>query len=145
MKLDHVGIVVGKIDSEILDFYTNVLGCENAQFMQLSNEYYDLRACFLSLGDVKIELLEGRKGPEAEFTQRHGAGAIFEIALQVESLEELYDRMKKRGITLVATANNDPLPYGKKYNEAPGAPDKWAYLPRDKTFGTIIEIVEKPQ
>jgi catechol 2,3-dioxygenase-like lactoylglutathione lyase family enzyme len=143
-KLDHVGIVVERLDKNIIDFYREVLGCEEPKYFRVDNPDEEIDYVYLPFarGDSYVELLAPVRGPSLDFLKEKGSGAMFELCVEVDNIEEFYDEMKKRGITL-CDPKGRPLPPEKKWCSIPGDDNKYAYLPVDKTFGTIIEILER--
>ena len=143
-KLDHIGIVVEKLDEEILDFYQEVFGCLKPKYFHVKTSDEEINYVYLPLpkGENYVELLAPVSGPSRKFLQKKGRGTMFELCVEVEDIEEFYDEMKKRGITLVDPKGR-PLPPEKKWCMIPGDDNKYAYLPVEKTFGTTIEILER--
>jgi len=141
MKVDHIGILTKKIDKEIIDFFTKTFGCEEPKFFELNTPEEKMRYCHMRIGDNYIELLEPHEGYWVQLLKEKGSGALAEICFEVDDIEEFYDRMKERGITLV-DLQQKPLSPNKKYCQIPGDDNKFAYFPLDKTFGTLIEVEE---
>jgi len=143
-KLDHVGILVKNLDNEIIDFYRQVLGCERPKHFHVKNEDEEINYVYLPFpkGDNYVELLAPVRGPSKEFLEKKGQGTMFELCVEVESMEEFYDELKGKGITLCDPMGKS-LPPEKKYCSIPGDDNKYAYLPVDRTFGTTIEILER--
>lgn len=142
MKLDHIGIVAKKIDDEIINFYTETIGCEKPRFFkELSSPGESVRYCHMDLPPNNIELLEPRSGPLLEVLRRDGPGSIVEVCYEVENIEKFYDKMRRNGITLV-DSTGIPIPENVKFCQVPGD-NKYAYFPRSRTFGTVIEVTER--
>ena len=143
-KIDHIGIVVENLDKEIIEFYQEVLGCEKPKYFHVKNEDEEINYVYLPLpkGDNYIELLAPVRGPSLDYLKEKGPGTMFELCVEVENMEEFYDEMKKRGITL-CDPKGRPLPPEKKWCSIPGDDNKYAYLPVDKTYGTTIELLER--
>jgi len=143
-KLDHIGILVEKLDEKIIEFYRDALGCERPKYFQVSNTDEEINYVYLpfSKGENYVELLAPVRGPSLECLKKKGPGTMFELCVEVDNIEEFYDEMKKRGMTLVDSMGK-PLPPEKKWCMIPGDDNKYAYLPVDKTFGTTIEILER--
>ncbi len=144
VKLDHIGILVEKLDDEIVRFYQEVLGCERPKHFGVRNADEEINYVYLPFpkGDNYIELLAPVRGPSKEFLQRKGAGTMFKLCVEVENMDEFYDEMKKKGITLCDSMGR-PLPKDKKWCSIPGDDNKYAYMPVEKTYGTTIEILER--
>jgi catechol 2,3-dioxygenase-like lactoylglutathione lyase family enzyme len=143
-KLDHIGIVVEKLDKEILDFYQEVLGCLKPKHFHVKTADEEINYVYLPLprGNNYVELLCPVRGPSLDFLKKKGQGTMFELCVEVDNIEEFYDEMKNRDITLVDPAGR-PLPSEMKYCSIPGDDNRYAYLPTEKTFGTTIEILER--
>jgi catechol 2,3-dioxygenase-like lactoylglutathione lyase family enzyme len=144
VKLDHIGIVVEKLDKEILDFYQEALGCLKPRSFHVQDTDEEINYVYLPFpkGDNYVELLAPVRGPCKDFLKKKGQGTMFELCVEVDSMKEFYDEMKKRGITLVDSGGRS-LPPEKPYCMIPGDDNKYAYLPTDKTFGTTIELLER--
>lgn len=144
VKLDHIGILVEKLDDEIVRFYQEVLGCERAKHFAVKNSDEEINYVYLPFpkGDNYIELLAPVSGPSKEFLQKKGPGTMFELCVEVDNMDEFYDEMKTKGITLRDSMGR-PLPKEKKWCSIPGDDNKYAYMPVEKTFGTTIEILER--
>ena len=144
VKLDHIGIVVEKLDEKIIDFYRETLGCEKPKHFHVKNDTEEINYVYLPFpkGDNYVELLAPVTGPCLEFLMKKGPGTMFELCVEVENMEEFYDEMKKKGITLCGP-DGKALPSEKKWCMIPGDDNKYAYLPVDKTFGTTIELLER--
>jgi len=143
MKIDHVGILVEKIDEEIIEFFMKNFGCERPRFFKIDTPNKKMRYCHMHIGDTYIELLEPHEGYWLELVKRKGSGSLVEICFEVDDIEEFYDRMKAKGITLVDLDQKPLSEEKKKYCQIPGDDNKLAYLPLNKTFGILIEVLER--
>jgi len=143
-KLDHVGILVNTLDDSLISFYREVLGCESPKHFRVSNEDEEMNYVYLPLpkGDNYVELLAPVRGPSKELLEERGSGSMFELCFEIGSIEDFYDEMKGKGITLCDPMGR-PLPENKKWCSIPGDDNRYAYLPQDKSFGTTIEILER--
>ena len=128
-KLDHVGILVEKLDNSLIDFYRQVLGCEKPKYFRVSNEDEEMNYVYLPLpkGDNYVELLAPVRGPSKQLLEEKGAGAMFELCVEVDSIDQIYDEMKEREITLCDPMGR-PLPENEKWCSIPGDDNKYAYL-----------------
>jgi len=144
VKLDHIGILAKGLDDSIINFYRDVFGCEKPHYFSVANQDEEINYIYLPFpkGDNYIELLAPVRGPSYSALKEKGQGAVFELCVEVDSIEDFYDEMKKNGITLCDPMGK-PLPAEKKYCSIPGDDNKYAYLPSDKTFGTTFEILER--
>ena len=138
-KIDHLGVMVSNLD-EAVKFYTEVLGFGEGDGRVFEREFYGkVKFRFLPIGDVKVSLHVAADGPWTSFGSA-SPGDIIEISFEVEDMDKFYDEMKEKGITLIGR-DGSPLTPDKRYEVADSGL-KFAWLPRDKTFGTWIEVVE---
>ena len=140
IKVDHVGIVVKDLE-KAMDFYVDNLGCKRGKIYDFPEDLQPgiaFRFTFLTVGDDYIELIQPIKGPFLEILEEQGEGTMAELCLEVSDIEKCYDELKERGIILT-DMHGKPL-IDKKYVKAR---NKWAYLPRNATFGTWIEFLER--
>jgi len=143
-KLDHIGILVDRLDDKIINFYRDTLGCERPKYFHARDADEEINYVYLPFpkGDNYVELLCPVRGPSLDFMKKKGSGTMFELCVEVDDIEEFYDEMKKKGITLCDPVGR-PLPPDKRWCSIAGDDNKYAYLPVDKTFGTTIEILER--
>ena len=143
-KLDHVGILVEKLDESLIGFYRDVLGCEKPKYFRVNNADEEMNYVYLPLpkGENYVELLAPVRGPSKTLLEKNGSGSMFELCFEVDNIEEFYDEMKSKGIILCDPMGR-PLPESKKWCSIPGDDNKYAYLPQKKSFGTTIEILER--
>jgi len=144
VKLDHIGIIVEQLDDQIIKFYQETFGCERAKHFHVKNNDEEINYVYLPFpkGDNYVELLAPVSGPSKEYLDKKGAGAMFELCVEVDNIEQFYDEAKKKGMTLCDSMGR-PLPPEKKWCSIPGDDNKYAYLPVEKTFGTTFEILER--
>lgn len=142
-RLHHVGIVTANIEAA-LRHYAEVFGCEMTQILSVDKPGMKLRTVMLSVGESHLQLLEPESGLGLDDLKNGGEGAIFEMALEVSDIEEMYDRMKARNIEPVNIVGE---PLQTKFHVASSG-NRYFYLPRNKMRGTRIEIyqvmVQKP-
>jgi methylmalonyl-CoA/ethylmalonyl-CoA epimerase len=139
IKFDHVGIVVKDI-GKVAKFYKEALGCKAGKIYQVDVPGYKLKYALLPIGEDYVELLEPETGPWIKRLEERGEGSLWELCFEVDDIEAFYDKMKKRGIIL--TDRFDQPLIEKKYVEVPTG-SRFAYMPRDKTYGTWVEILER--
>jgi len=144
VKLDHIGILVEKLDREIIEFYQQAFGCEREKHFHVKNEDEEINYVYLPFpkGNNYVELLAPVRGPSKECLKEKGQGTMFELCVEVENMDKFYDEMKTKGITL-CDPTGKPLPPEKKWCSIPGDDNKYAYMPVDKTYGTTIELLER--
>jgi len=129
-KIDHIGIAVKSV-KETSELLSNILGLKVAG--EEIVEEQKVKVAFLPLGDSELELLESTspEGSIARFIEKKGEG-IQHIAFRVNNIEEVLEKLKKKGVRLI-----DEKPrYG-----AGGA--KIAFLHPKSTNGILIELCER--
>ncbi|MDO9555319.1 MAG: methylmalonyl-CoA epimerase [Atribacterota bacterium] len=129
-KIDHIGIAVKSV-KETSELLSNILGLKVAGEEIIEGQ--KVKVAFLPLGDSELELLESTSpdGPIARFIEKKGEG-IQHIAFKVNNIEEVLEKLKKKGVRLI-----DEKPrYG-----AGGA--KIAFLHPKSTNGILVELCER--
>ena len=129
-KIDHIGIAVKSV-KETGELLSNILGLKVAG--EEIVEEQKVKVAFLPLGDSELELLESTspEGPIARFIEKKGEG-IQHIAFRVNNIEEVLEKLKKKGVKLI-----DEKPrYG-----AGGT--KIAFLHPKSTNGILVELCER--
>ena len=137
-KLDHIGVMASNLD-EAVKFYTEVLGFGKGDGKVFEREFYGkVKFRFLPIGDIKVALHVATDGPWTSFGST-SPGEVIELSFEVEDMDNFYDEMKEKGITLIG---RDGSPLTDKKYEVADSGLKFAWLPRAKTGGTWIEVVE---
>lgn len=128
-KIDHIGIAVESID-KTLPFYTNILCLPFQQIETIDHE--QVRVATLSIGTVKIELLEpmSESSPIYTFLQKKGEG-IHHIALKVDSLDQSLNYLKHVEIKLI-----------DNYPTLGANQTKIAFVHPSSTYGVLLELCE---
>ena len=130
-RVDHIAIVVDSID-EARAFYEDALGLTIEHTEQIDEQ--EVKVAFLPIGETEIELLEPTNDSSgvAKFLSKRGGG-IHHIALEVDSVQEMIDRLKMKGIALL---NEEP---------AVGAGGNLvAFIHPRSAYGVLIEFYQKP-
>lgn len=146
MKFDHIGIVVKDLDKAI-KFYSEVFGFRipetgpYSKILEIDQPGYKIRYVLLEANGVYIELLEPKKGPWLKRLEERGEGSIWEVCFEVEDIDEAYDEFNNMGITPTDRFDR-PLAKGRYTVSPSGA--RFMHLPLDKTYGTWIEILDRP-
>lgn len=127
MKVDHIGIAVKSIGS-IRDFIRKVFEKEISEIEEVPAQ--KVRVGFIDVNGVRIEFIEATdvSSPVAKFIEKKGEG-IHHIALNVENLNAILERLKREGVKLVDEVPRDGA-HGKKV----------AFL--YPVNGVLIELVE---
>jgi len=129
-KIDHIGIAVKSV-KETGELLSNILGLKVVG--EEIVEEQKVKVAFLPLGDSELELLESTspEGPIARFIEKKGEG-IQHIAFRVNNIEEVLEKLKKKGVRLI----DEKQRYG-----AGGT--KIAFLHPKSTNGILIELCER--
>lgn len=129
MKIDHIGIAVGNLESAIIT-YEKILGtaCYKREIVKTQKT----ETAFFRAGESKIELL-GATSPDSviqTFIKKRGQG-IHHIAFEVADIKKEMKRLRDQGFTLIS---NEPQP---------GADNKRICFlhPKDGN-GVLIELCE---
>ncbi|MDP2857346.1 MAG: VOC family protein [Bacillota bacterium] len=142
LKPHHLGIVVKNLD-KAAKFYEEYLGFERvSKVFTVDDPDYGVRYVFVNANGILLELLEPIRGPWVERLAQRGEGAIWEICFAVDSVEEMYDKFKAKGITLEDRFGR-PLIKQKYVHNVTSTGNKFAYVPAEAAFGTWIELLEQ--
>lgn len=129
--LDHIGIAVKELDAA-LAFYRDALGLEVEAPEEVRSQ--QVRAHFIPVGDVKLELLEATAAasPIAKYVDKRGPG-LHHITLRVADIVAAVERLRARGIRMI-----DETP-------RPGAEGSLiAFVHPTATHGVLIELKQPP-
>jgi methylmalonyl-CoA/ethylmalonyl-CoA epimerase len=131
LKVDHVGIAVTSLESG-LEFWRDALGLPLAGTETVETE--GVRVAFLPAGESRVELLEASRkdSPIGKFLAKRGGG-IHHITLQVESIQDVLDRLKARGVPLLDDAPR---------SGAEGT--SVAFIHPRAAGGVLVELLELP-
>lgn len=99
LRVHHIGIAVEKLE-EALKFFSELLGLEVEKTVTVEDQ--DMRAAWLRLGDIWLELMEplSPEGPVGRFLAKRGEG-IHHVAVLVDDIEAVCERLREAGIRLV--------------------------------------------
>jgi methylmalonyl-CoA/ethylmalonyl-CoA epimerase len=99
VTLDHIGIAVKDL-RDALAFYVDALGLELQAVEDVPAE--GVRACFIPVGEARLELLEATAAdsPIARYVEKRGAG-LHHITLRVEDIHQALAQLKSRGVRLI--------------------------------------------
>jgi len=128
-KISHIGIAVKSIE-ETAKFYRK-LGLEIESIEVV--ESHKLRVAFISLGDVRIELLEptSENSTVAKYIEKRGEG-IHHLALATDNLVSKLSEVEEKGIQLI-----DKKPRPGAHNAS------IAFLHPKSTHGILLELCEE--
>ena len=131
-EIDHLGIAISNID-EGVRLYKDLLGFDLEGYEEVEDQMVKVAMLNAHGKAPNIELLEptSSDSPIYKFIEKKGEG-IHHIALGVENIEEVLERLKQEGVRLI-----DEVPRmgagGKKI----------AFLHPKSTKGVLIELCEK--
>lgn len=130
-RVDHIGIAVKGLE-ERLSFWRDALGLSVSGIEEVATE--KVRVAFLPAGSARLELIEATSpdSPIAKFIDKRGEG-LQQLALAVDSVQEVLDRLRARGIPLL-----DDAP------RAGAEGTRVAFLHPKATGGVLVELVEHP-
>jgi methylmalonyl-CoA/ethylmalonyl-CoA epimerase len=126
-SLHHVGIIVP--DEEQMRNLTTLLGLKEGRRYYIAE--YEAECVFTEGEGGAIEFILPRGGKLAKFNK--GMGGLHHIALQVDSLENASEDLKRQGVELL-----EPRPID-------AGPIRINFLPPAYTRGIIVEFVEPIQ
>ena len=128
--VDHIGVAVRSLEAA-LDFYGKHLQMEVAGIETVEAE--KVRLAMLPVGASRIELLEAtaEDSPIARFLARRGEG-LHHIALRVENLAAVVERMKAAGIRLI---NSEP-------GRGAGG-QRYVFVHPQSAGGVLLELLEE--
>lgn len=128
-KISHIGIAVHSIE-EAAKFYQK-LGLEIESIETVESQ--KVKVAFISIGDVRIELLEptSEDSPVAKYLEKKGEG-IHHLALAVDDLETKLAEIEAKGIRLI---DKKPRPGAHGANIA--------FLHPKSTHGILLELCEE--
>jgi methylmalonyl-CoA/ethylmalonyl-CoA epimerase len=129
-RIDHIGVAVPSIDSS-LAVYTGLLGLEQGGVHDVADQ--KVRACFIPVGESRIELLEPTDptGVIARFLEKRGPG-LHHVAYRVTDIDTALQRLKERGVRLIDASPRIG---------AGGA--RIAFIHPQETGGVLTELVQR--
>jgi methylmalonyl-CoA/ethylmalonyl-CoA epimerase len=130
MKLSHVGIAVKSIEDRLM-LWRDLFGIQVGAVEDVVEQ--KVRVAMLTLGDIKLELLEPLTGdsPVAKYIAKRGEG-IHHLSFEVTDIEERIDAFKKHGLTMI-----DEVPRKGAHGS------RIAFIHPASTGGVLIELTEK--
>ena len=131
-KIEHIGIVVDKLEDSMKK-YTSLLDLEVVEIEEINVENVINRVAFLPVGETNIELVEttATTGLAADFLKKRGEG-IHHIALEVENLNMIFEKLKTQGVEFM---------WDRIIDGARGS--RVAFFKAEEFNGVYIELVEK--
>jgi catechol 2,3-dioxygenase-like lactoylglutathione lyase family enzyme len=155
-KLDHLGILVKDV-KKAREFYKKMFDFDLPETGPYSKAYdtggyWNGKYCLISgkgKGDeeIFIEFLEIPPNVDTSslgFTFSNPEGAIVELCIAVDDLDEWYNKVKRMGYTVVSGWSKKPLTEEQKYVRAPSGSKYFYLLPEETGTQFFIEILERP-
>ena len=139
-KLHHVAILTANIE-EAIAFYADLLGLETRPVIQVDRPDAKFHSVMLPLGtagQTHLQIIEPCIGPGVGELAKGGEGVLFEMGIQVDDIEAFHRQLADQGISPVDIAGVEIE--GKFVESKYG--NRYFFLPRDKTRGARIEIVQ---
>lgn len=126
--VDHVGIAVHNLE-ETLCFFREVFGAPQAEVVDIPDQ--GVKACLISLGQTRLELLEPLfpDSPIGRFLTQRGQG-LHHLALHVGDVQQGIDALGNRGLKLL---DNEPRH---------GLSGSIAFIHPKSVYGILTELVE---
>jgi len=126
--VDHINIVVANLERSI-QFYTELLGFELTRRAHLEGEWIETIAGLKGVsadvayvrppgGEPRIELIQYHSPPGVTLHETAMANTVGlrHIALRVEGVQELYERLRKAGVRFIGPPT--PVPGGVVNHDA---------------------------
>jgi methylmalonyl-CoA epimerase len=128
-KISHIGIAVHSIE-EAAKFYQK-LGLEIESTETVESQ--KVKVAFISVGEVRIELLEPTSddSPVAKYLEKKGEG-IHHLALAEDDLQAKLNDLEQNGVRLI---DKTPRPGAHNANIA--------FLHPKSTHGILLELCEE--
>jgi methylmalonyl-CoA/ethylmalonyl-CoA epimerase len=126
-QIGHIGIAVGDLKAAA-EIFETLLGERPSGIEEITGRH--VRAAFFTVGESKLELLEGTSPESAisKYVEKRGAG-IHHICLRVANIAAEMERLKKAGFHFI-----DEIP-------RPGAEGaQIAFIHPSSTAGILIEL-----
>ena len=137
-KLDHVAMIVTNLERSI-EFFKELTNCGTPTIAVIEKQDRKFRSAMLPLEVGYLQLIEPNIGPYVADFEKNGEGSILEVGLEVKDIEEFLTGIQAKGISPVDIAGQ---PISGKYILSSFG-NKYFFLPKDKTGGTRIEIIER--
>jgi len=137
-KLHHVGILSSNINQSI-DWFVECFGCSKPKVVEVEKPGFRLKSSMLTIGNgTYIQVIEPLEGPGLAELVGQGEGTLYEVAFEVENIEDFHDQLTARGLVATDFVGN-PIP--NKFLVASSG-SKYFYLSMTQTRGTRIEIIQ---
>jgi len=138
--MHHVGIVTSDIESAVRH-YTSLFGCATPALVSIDRPGLKFRTAMVSVAPASgshVQLIEPEIGFGVEELRSKGEGAIIEMAFEVDDIEAFSREMNEQGMPPLNLLGQ---PIDTPYLVAASG-NRYLYLPKDRNFGTSIEIIQ---
>ena len=130
-RVDHISILVRNVDSA-MEFYVGLLGMDVVKVE--NSELHGVRAAFLRVGDVMVELIEPLgPGPLQDLLEKRGPG-FHHVAFEVPDLPRALSGVAAGGIRIIDEKPKPGVEGGRI-----------AFLHPKSTQGAMIELCDKKE
>jgi catechol 2,3-dioxygenase-like lactoylglutathione lyase family enzyme len=139
-RLHHVGIVTSDIEAAVRH-YTSMFGCATPTIIGIDRPGLKFRTAMVSVAPGSgghVQLIEPEIGFGVEELRSKGEGTIIELAFEVDDIEAFSRQMHEQGmppLNLLGQPIDSPYLVASSGN-------RYLYLPRERNFGTSIEIIQ---
>jgi hypothetical protein len=126
---------------ETINYFTEHFMCSASNIASVEKPGFRLKSAMLAIGPDSgsfLQIIEPIEGPGVSELSKHGEGSLYEIALEVENIEEFYDQVAAKGLIPTDFLGR---PISTKFLVASSG-NKYFYLPVAQTRGTRIEIIQ---
>lgn len=129
-NIDHLAIAVTDLESSI-EFHQNVLGFTLAERRKTTGKKTAMSSAVMRCGPITFVLIQGKSSDSqvSKFIEHYGPG-VQHIAIEVESLVNVFEELKKRGFEF----DTDIIC-------SPGL--KQIFSKRNPVSGLMIEFIER--
>ncbi|MFW9801753.1 MAG: VOC family protein [Candidatus Thorarchaeota archaeon] len=140
-----MGIVVRDIE-KALGFYSEVLGWKlpskgpYSKILHMDVPGQRMKYAMLLAGSRFVELIEPEEGTWLSYLEAKGEGAICELCVLVDDIDEAICMLEQRGLVQMDWSNKR---LSEKFMTTPSG-SKCFYLPIKETLGTLIEVLQRP-
>ena len=131
--LSHVAIAVPDLEKAI-DRLSSIYGLTAGEIYD--NPAQGVRLAYVELGNTRIELISPTRsgGQIATFIEKHPAGGLHHISLNVDSVETALGELASRDVALIGGGQIGTNAHG----------DAIAFVHPKSFLGTLLEVEEPP-
>ncbi|MFT5210627.1 MAG: catechol 2,3-dioxygenase-like lactoylglutathione lyase family enzyme [Flavobacterium sp.] len=148
-RIDGVSILTSDIE-KTAGFYNNVMGLDRApQVFETTlggATSQEMKITYIKAShtdNVWVRLVQPTSpGHLSDLLKEKGDGYAMEAIIEVNDIDEFYDRMKAKGITMVNFDGSD-LAAGEKSSTFANSDDRCSYFPLEVSRGLRMQIVQR--